>query len=90
MRTIGSDLRRGSWGPTDLARAEGLVEQYAGAVTQYTGSHRAGYTVEVFDQLGAHIIVRGHDMASTLLQLSATLRARAASGMDAVFSSSSD
>ena len=73
-----------------LARAEALVEQYEGAVTQYVGSHGAGYTVEFLDRRGAHIVVRGHDMTSTLMQLSATLRDRTDSGAGPAHSLPSD
>jgi hypothetical protein len=71
----GPDGRRGSWSPTDLARAESLLEQHGGALTPYVGLHGAGVTLEWMDRHGAYVVVRGNDLPTTLGQLSARLSA---------------
>lgn len=67
--------RRHSWTPTDLARAEMLLEQHGGALTPYVGLHGAGVTLEWMDRHGAYVLVRGSDLPTTLGQLSARLSA---------------
>lgn len=67
--------RRHSWTPTDLARAEMLLEQHGGALTEYVGLHGVGVTMEWMDRHGAYVLVRGSDLPTTLGQLSARLSA---------------
>lgn len=74
-QTCGADMRRTIWTPADAARAEALVSEYGGILSQYAGD-ASGVCVEWLDPSGYRVALEGVDAPSVLAGLSAMLRDR--------------
>lgn len=70
----GHDLRIGRWSPSDMARADAIVVEHGGILSNYIGSYGADIGVEWLGMDGRHLVVEGRDVPSVLSQLSAMLR----------------
>ncbi len=70
----GHDLRMVRWTPADMARADALVVEHGGILSNYIGSLGADLGVEWLGMDGRHIVLTGRDVPTLLSELSAMLR----------------
>jgi len=73
-QTCGHDLRIHNWTPSDLARADALVLEHDGMLSNYIGSTGAGLGVEWLGRDGRHIVLTGRNVPALLGELSTMLR----------------
>lgn len=80
-QAFGADRRRTIWTPADASRAEALVAEFGGILSQYTGDE-SGVCVEWLDPSGYRVALEGVDASSVLAGLSAMLRDRRVTGSE--------
>ncbi len=62
----GHDLRMVRWTPADMARADALVVEHGGILSNYIGSLGADLGVEWLGMDGRHIVLTGRDVPTLL------------------------